>query len=67
MPPACFADTALWTPRRPPFTPEQMDDLILWIAIGVIGGGRLGHVLFYTPDDADLEPAGRSSGSGKAG
>ena len=42
-------NTALWTHRPAPFTPEQMDDLILWIAIGVIGGGRLGHVLFYTP------------------
>lgn len=42
-------NTALWTRRPAPFTPEQMDDLILWIAIGVIGGGRLGHVLFYTP------------------
>ncbi len=39
----------LWTRRPAPFTPAQMDDLILWIAIGVIGGGRLGHVLFYTP------------------
>lgn len=42
-------NTALWTHRPAPFTPDQMDDLILWIAIGVIGGGRLGHVLFYTP------------------
>lgn len=39
----------LWTRRGAPFKPEQMDDLILWIAIGVIGGGRLGHVFFYTP------------------
>lgn len=39
----------LWTRRPAPFTPEQMDDLILWIALGVIIGGRLGHVLFYTP------------------
>lgn len=39
----------LWTRRPAPFTPLEMDDLILWIAIGVIGGGRLGHVLFYTP------------------
>jgi phosphatidylglycerol:prolipoprotein diacylglycerol transferase len=42
-------NTALWTHRPAPFTLAQMDDLILWIAIGVIGGGRLGHVLFYTP------------------
>ena len=40
---------ALWLRRGAPFTPEQMDDLILWIALGIIGGGRLGHVLFYTP------------------
>lgn len=39
----------LWTHRPAPLTLEQMDDLILWIAIGVIGGGRLGDVLFYNP------------------
>ena len=44
----------LWTRRPPPFTPLQMDDLILWIAIGVIAGGRLGHVLFYTPPSYTL-------------
>jgi len=49
-------NTALWTHRPAPFTPEQMDDLILWIAIGVIGGGRLGHVLFYTPEMLATDP-----------
>jgi phosphatidylglycerol:prolipoprotein diacylglycerol transferase len=39
----------LWARRGAPFTPLQMDDLILWIALGVIVGGRLGHVIFYTP------------------
>ncbi|MBU1375507.1 MAG: prolipoprotein diacylglyceryl transferase [Alphaproteobacteria bacterium] len=51
-------NTALWTHRPAPFTPEQMDDLILWIAIGVIGGGRLGHVLFYTPGMLATDPLG---------
>ena len=51
-------NTALWTRRPAPFTPEQMDDLILWIAIGVIGGGRLGHVLFYTPALIWTDPVG---------
>jgi phosphatidylglycerol:prolipoprotein diacylglycerol transferase len=51
-------NTALWTHRPAPFTPEQMDDLILWIAIGVIGGGRLGHVLFYTPGMLTSDPLG---------
>ena len=42
-------NTRLWERRGAPFTPLQMDDLILWIALGVIVGGRLGHVIFYTP------------------
>jgi phosphatidylglycerol:prolipoprotein diacylglycerol transferase len=40
---------ALWTRRPPPLSTEQLDDLILWITLGVIVGGRLGHTLFYTP------------------
>jgi phosphatidylglycerol:prolipoprotein diacylglycerol transferase len=51
-------NTALWTHRPAPITPEQMDDLILWIAIGVIAGGRLGHVLFYTPQMIFSDPVG---------
>ncbi len=39
----------LWINRAPPITAEQIDDLILWVTIGIIVGGRLGHVLFYTP------------------
>jgi phosphatidylglycerol:prolipoprotein diacylglycerol transferase len=36
---------------RPPtiLTPEQVDDLLFYIALGVILGGRLGYVLFYKP------------------
>src|SRR6187549_505979 len=39
----------LWTQRPAPFTVAQLDDLILWITLGVIVGGRLGHTLFYDP------------------
>ncbi|MET0272918.1 MAG: prolipoprotein diacylglyceryl transferase [Phenylobacterium sp.] len=39
----------LWTNRPPPVTTEQVDDLVLWVTLGVIVGGRLGHVVFYTP------------------
>jgi phosphatidylglycerol:prolipoprotein diacylglycerol transferase len=39
----------LWPLRGAPATADQIDDLILWITVGVIVGGRLGHVLFYTP------------------
>ena len=39
----------LWTHRPPTATADQIDDLILWLMAGVIVGGRLGHVFFYTP------------------
>ena len=39
----------LWGARGAPATPLQVDDLILWITLGIIGGGRLGYVLFYQP------------------
>ena len=40
----------LWTHRAPPATSLEIDDLILWLTLGVIVGGRLGHVIFYTPE-----------------
>jgi phosphatidylglycerol---prolipoprotein diacylglyceryl transferase len=42
-------NAGLWPLRGPPATADQIDDLILWITVGVIVGGRLGHVIFYTP------------------
>jgi phosphatidylglycerol:prolipoprotein diacylglycerol transferase len=46
---AMIRNAKLWIYRPPPATGEQIDDLILWLTLGVIVGGRLGHVLFYTP------------------
>ncbi|WP_137701520.1 prolipoprotein diacylglyceryl transferase [Marimonas lutisalis] len=40
---------ALWPGNTPPLTAEQIDDLITWIILGVILGGRLGYVFFYRP------------------
>lgn len=31
-------------------TPEQADDFLTWVTLGIILGGRLGYVLFYQPD-----------------
>lgn len=31
-------------------TVEHIDDLLVWITLGVILGGRVGYVLFYRPD-----------------
>ena len=39
----------LWADDRPPFTPAGVDDLLLYITVGVVAGGRLGFVLFYEP------------------
>jgi phosphatidylglycerol:prolipoprotein diacylglycerol transferase len=32
-------------------SPDKIDDFLLWAALGVILGGRLGYVLFYKPGD----------------
>jgi phosphatidylglycerol:prolipoprotein diacylglycerol transferase len=37
----------LWRDNRPVMTPEQIEDLLTWVIIGVILGGRIGYVAFY--------------------
>ena len=39
---------AIWGDRAP-MRPEAVDDLLTWVILGVILGGRLGFVLFYEP------------------
>jgi len=39
----------LWSPAKPPATTAQVDDLVLWITLGIILGGRFGYALFYQP------------------
>jgi phosphatidylglycerol:prolipoprotein diacylglycerol transferase len=46
---AMVRNPELWAYRPPTATNLEIDDLILWLTFGVIVGGRLGHVLFYTP------------------
>ena len=46
---ALMRRTRLWRDEKPPMTPEQPEDLLVWMVIGVILGGRLGYVLFYEP------------------
>jgi phosphatidylglycerol:prolipoprotein diacylglycerol transferase len=40
---------SLWQNDQPPMTPRQVEDLLTWIILGVIVGGRLGFVLLYKP------------------
>lgn len=40
---------SLWPASGAPLSKEQIDDLVTWIILGVIVGGRFGFVLFYQP------------------
>ena len=39
----------LWLNDSPPMSAKQVEDLLTWVILGVILGGRLGFVLFYQP------------------
>ena len=40
---------SLWPSQKYPFPPDKADDLLLFMTVGVLLGGRLGYVLFYEP------------------
>ncbi|MFN3320520.1 MAG: prolipoprotein diacylglyceryl transferase [Allorhizobium sp.] len=37
----------LWPNDQAPATLQQIDDFVLWAAIGVVAGGRIGYIFFY--------------------
>jgi len=41
----------MWLAKQSPnlLTPRHVDDFLVWATLGVIIGGRLGYVIFYTP------------------
>lgn len=39
----------LWRDNQPAIDSKQVEDLLTWVILGVILGGRLGFVLFYKP------------------
>lgn len=47
---------ALWGDRAP-MAAEQVEELMTWIVVGVVLGGRLGFVLFYEADYYLAHPA----------
>lgn len=47
---------ALWGDRAP-MAAEQVEELLTWIVVGVVIGGRLGFVLFYEADYYLAHPA----------
>jgi phosphatidylglycerol:prolipoprotein diacylglycerol transferase len=44
-----LTEGALWPRGMAPFTPARTDDLLLFMTVGVVIGGRLGFVLLYEP------------------
>lgn len=41
------ADAALWPGGLVPMKAQDVDDFVVWAALGVVLGGRTGYVLFY--------------------
>ncbi|MFN7103384.1 MAG: prolipoprotein diacylglyceryl transferase [Pseudorhizobium sp.] len=37
----------LWPQDRSPITAAHLDDFLVWVAVGIVLGGRLGYILFY--------------------
>jgi phosphatidylglycerol---prolipoprotein diacylglyceryl transferase len=46
----------LWGGAPPPADDALIDDLILWVTLGVIGGGRLGYMVFYSTSTLWRDP-----------
>ena len=38
---------ALWPNGQSPITATHLDDFLVWAAIGIVLGGRIGYILFY--------------------
>ncbi|RXV59481.1 prolipoprotein diacylglyceryl transferase [Roseovarius sp. A46] len=47
----------LWPGDCAPMEPKDVEDLLTWVILGVILGGRLGYVLFYQPGYYLANPA----------
>jgi phosphatidylglycerol---prolipoprotein diacylglyceryl transferase len=44
-----LANANLWLRNTAPCTVDRADDLLLYMTLGVVLGGRIGYVLFYNP------------------
>lgn len=47
---AAVRRASLWPENKPPLPASGIEDMLTWIILGVILGGRLGFVLFYQAD-----------------
>ena len=46
----------LWRNGTAPMDDAQLEDLLFWVTIGIILGGRMGYVLFYQPGSYLSDP-----------
>lgn len=46
----------LWPKDTPPMTVAQLDDFLVWAALGIVLGGRIGYILFYDFDAVAANP-----------
>ena len=49
-------NSRLWPNDSAPMTRQHLDDFILWVAIGIVLGGRIGYILFYDLDKVLADP-----------
>ncbi len=46
----------LWGVQAPTATQPQLDDLVLWLTLGTVVGGRMGSMLFYNTHELFTHP-----------
>lgn len=42
-----IVDSRLWPAGGASMKPEDIDDFLVWAAVGIVAGGRVGYILFY--------------------
>ncbi len=53
---AMVRNEKLWPAGTPPCTAAHLDDFLVWVAIGIVLGGRLGYILFYDLPSVIADP-----------
>jgi phosphatidylglycerol:prolipoprotein diacylglycerol transferase len=46
----------MWRNNQPVMQPDQFEDLVTYLILGIILGGRMGYVLFYNPGQFSNDP-----------
>jgi phosphatidylglycerol:prolipoprotein diacylglycerol transferase len=53
---ALSRNAKLWNGARPTLDERQIDDLVLWVTLAILIGGRVGSVLFYNTETIWKDP-----------